>query len=202
MNRKKPVKRIQNFTFVCTASLLCAVIVARAEYEPVSTECVPIPPPVVEIAPTPTPTPEPTPTETPIVTPEPVPIEPAPATTPEPAPVVDYSIEAEYIAKTIYGEARGCSPDEQKQIVWCILNRVDSENPYFPDDIIGVIVQPWQFHGYNKNNPVKPDHYEIALDVLAQWEIEKAGGESARNLAPEYLFFYGDGEHNYFRITY
>ena len=115
-------------------------------------------------------------------------------------PVVDYSVEAEYIAKTIYGEARGCPAEEQEKVIWCILNRVD--DPRFPNDIIDVITAPNQFHGYNANNPVNPDHYALALDVLARWELEKSGGESNRNLAPEYLYFWGDGKQNHFKTSY
>lgn len=112
----------------------------------------------------------------------------------------DFSIEAEYIAKTIYGEARGCSPYEQEQVVWCILNRVDSER--FPDTVVEVVTQPRQFHGYSKHWPVWEEHYDIALDVLYRWEAEKNGEESYRNLEPDYLYFGGDGKHNYFRKEY
>ena len=143
--------------------------------------------------PAPTPTPVPTPTPTPTPTPE-----PTPGAEQEP----DYSVEAEYIAKTLWGEARGCPVDEQEQIVWCILNRVDSDNPYFPDDIISVITQPYQFHGYSSGNPIWPELYELSLDVLSRWEAEKRGEESNRNLDPEYLYFGGDGKHNYFRTHY
>lgn len=119
-------------------------------------------------------------------------------------PVVEeaYSLEAEYIAKTVWGEARGCSVEEQEQVIWCILNRVDSDIPYFPDDIISVITQPSQFHGYSPNHPVTDEHYELALDVMARHEAEKRGEESGRNLPIEYVYFYGDGKHNHFREEY
>lgn len=48
---------------------------------------------------------------------------------------------AEYLAKTLYGEARGCSTVEQATVVWCVLNRVDDESGLWPDDIIGVVKQ-------------------------------------------------------------
>ena len=53
----------------------------------------------------------------------------------------DLAEEAEYIAKALYGEARGCSTTEQAAVVWCILNRVDDESGLWPDDIIGVVTQ-------------------------------------------------------------
>lgn len=121
---------------------------------------------------------------------------------PEPTPEPDYSLEAEYIAKTVWGEARGCSVDEQEQVIWCILNRVDSDYRYFPDDVISVVTQPHQFHGYVPSNPVWPELYELSLDVLSRWEAEKRGEESNRNLPLEYLYFSGDGKHNTFRVEY
>jgi hypothetical protein len=133
--------------------------------------------------------------------------QPPPQVVAESEPVVaaaepDYSLEAEYIAKTVWGEARGCPVEEQEQVIWCILNRVDSDIPYFPDDIISVITQPSQFHGYSPSNPVTDEHYELALDVMTRHEAEKRGEDSGRNLPIEYLYFYGDGKHNHFREEY
>jgi hypothetical protein len=107
-----------------------------------------------------------------------------------------------YVAKTIYGEARGCSAAEQEKVVWCILNRVD--DPRFPDTIIGVITQPSQFHGYSSSFPVWEEHYQLALDVIARWQFEKIGGESNRNLEPDYLYFSADstGIGNVFRKSW
>jgi hypothetical protein len=98
---------------------------------------------------------------------------------------------ATYIAKTVYGEARGTSVDGQEKVIWCILNRVD--NPRFPNTIIKVITAPGQFHGYSSSNPCTDEMYELALDVIYRWQLEKNGGESNRNLGPEYLYFCADG---------
>ena len=111
--------------------------------------------------------------------------------------------EAEYIARTIYGEARGCSTTEQAAVAWCILNRVDSEDAYYPDDIIGVVTQKKQFHGYDERNPVEPELYGLALDVIERWQTEKAGAQNVGRVLPtEYLYFSGDGQHNYFRTSW
>ena len=118
----------------------------------------------------------------------------------EPEP--DYNLEAQYIAKTVWGEARGCTVAEQEQVIWCILNRVDSDIQYFPDDIISVVTQPNQFHGYSPDHPVTEEHYNLALDVLERWEAEKRGEAVQRNLGKEYLYFHGDGKHNYFRENF
>lgn len=112
----------------------------------------------------------------------------------------DLAEEAEYIAKALYGEARGCSTTEQAAVVWCILNRVDDESGLWPDDIIGVVTQEHQFIGYSPEHPVLPELYDLAMDVLERWQLEK-GGETdvGRVLPADYRFFQGDGQHNYFR---
>jgi hypothetical protein len=112
----------------------------------------------------------------------------------------DLAEEAEYIAKALYGEARGCSTTEQAAVVWCILNRVDDESGLWPDDIIGVVTQEHQFIGYSPEHPVLPELYDLAMDVLERWQLEK-GGETdvGRVLPADYCYFQGDGQHNYFR---
>ena len=60
--------------------------------------------------------------------------------------------EAELLARTVWGEARGCGTEQQAAVVWCVLNRVDSER--FPDSIAAVVTQPSQFFGYSASNPV------------------------------------------------
>jgi hypothetical protein len=104
---------------------------------------------------------------------------------------------AEYLAKTLYGEARGCSTVEQAAVVWCVLNRVDDESGLWPDDIIGVVTQPNQFYGYD------PDLLAVVEDVLARWEMEDIClGDVGRVLPEEYLYFTGDGRVNSFRDQY
>ena len=106
---------------------------------------------------------------------------------------------AEYLAKTIWGEARGCSTTEQAAVVWCVLNRVDDESGLWSDDIISVVTQPAQFCGYDPENPVLPELYSLAEDVLDRWRNEHMGIESIGRILPaEYTYFDGDGVHNYF----
>lgn len=104
------------------------------------------------------------------------------------------------IAKMLYGEARGCTGDNQIKCVWVVLNRVDDAR--FPDTIIGVVSQPGQFYGYDPENPVTDELCVVALGVLTRWSMEKQGAAIERELAPEYLWFTGDGETNYFRGAY
>ena len=114
-----------------------------------------------------------------------------------------YKDEIPYIARTVWGEARGCSETEQAAVIWCILNRVDSSIRYMPDNIIDVVTQKYQFLGYVETFPVTEEIRELVIDVLTRWEIEKAGVENVgRVLPPEYMWFHGDGRHNHFRDAY
>ena len=111
------------------------------------------------------------------------------------------SEEAVALAKTVWGEARGCSTTEQAAVAWCVLNRVDS--PEFPDDVLSVVSQEDQFDGYSPDYPVEEDILALCEDVLVRWELEKLGvGSVGRVLPADYLFFEGDGQHNYFRREY
>ena len=114
-----------------------------------------------------------------------------------------YKDEIPYIARTVWGEARGCSETEQAAVIWCILNRVDSSIRYMPDNIIDVVTQKHQFLGYVKTFPVTKKIKKLVIDVLTRWEMEKAGVENVgRVLPPEYMWFHGDGRHNHFRDSY
>ena len=104
------------------------------------------------------------------------------------------------MAKMLWGEARGCTLDNQQKAVWCVLNRVDDSR--FPDTILGVLSQPSQFHGYSPDFPVWDELYAVALDVLTRWSLEKQGVTVERELPPEYVFFTGDGIQNHFRAAY
>lgn len=107
------------------------------------------------------------------------------------------SEDAVYLAKTVWGEARGCSDTEQAAVMWCILNRVDS--PLYPNSITEVVKQPSQFFGYSPNNPVDKEILQLAETVLSYW---KAGDDSGRVLPKEYLYFTGDGKRNHFYVSW
>ena len=110
-----------------------------------------------------------------------------------------YQKDIELIAKTVYGEARGCSVVEQSAVIWCILNRVDAGY----GTIEAVITAPYQFTGYKESNPVIGDYVELATDVLLRWQIEKyCIGDVGRTLPDNYLYFHGDGKQNHFRDKY
>lgn len=109
------------------------------------------------------------------------------------------SHELTLVAKTVWGEARGCSREEQMLVVWCICNRADARN----QSVEEVVTAPYQFAGYREGNPVEEPILEVVREVLEAW----SRGEEAIVLEPyattsEYQFFTGDGYHNWFREEY
>lgn len=108
--------------------------------------------------------------------------------------------EIEALAKTVWGEARGCNKEQQSMVVWCILNRVDAGG--FGDGIIGVITKHRQFHGYSPSYPVQADIYELCSDVVEMWWLEKQGETVDRTLPQRFLYFYGDGRINHFTTKF
>lgn len=81
--------------------------------------------------------------------------------------VSQIELEAEYIAKVIYGTARNHADSDKKAVVWCILNRVEHHS--HPDTIAEVCEQPKQWMGYSDENPVLEDLYDLALAELKTW---------------------------------
>lgn len=95
--------------------------------------------------------------------------------------VTQIELEAEYIAKVIYGTAINHTDADKKAIVWCILNRV--EHYAHPDTVQGVCEQPKQWMGYSDKNPVLTDIYDLALAELKIWY---SGGH--RPMGKEYIY--------------
>ena len=104
------------------------------------------------------------------------------------------------VAKMLWGEARGCTRDNQIKCAWIVCNRVDDER--FPDTIQEVLEQPSQFHGYDPTYPVTDELYSVAFDVLTRWSYEKQGVPVRRELPQSYLWFTGNGRENIFREEY
>lgn len=105
--------------------------------------------------------------------------------------------EIDYIAKTVWGEARGLSKIQQAGVVWTILNRCDDGR--FGKGIISVVTAPKQFAGYRSGNPVDPEIRDLVVDVLDRYSQEKAGIENVGRVLPkDYLYFRGNGKINLF----
>lgn len=108
--------------------------------------------------------------------------------------------DVEAIARTLYGECRGAETVAEKEAVaWVILNRLDAG---YADTVLGVVSAPGQFAGYSPEHPLWPELVEVARRVLTMHHREQLGGCVDRVLGPEYLWFSGDGERNYFRCEY
>jgi len=106
--------------------------------------------------------------------------------------------DIEILARTIWGEARGCSQDEQRLVVWTVLQRVDADG--WGDTIEAVVTTKRQFAGYQASHPIDPDIYALCAEVLVGW------WHGARPLthelyAPTAPYYYFDGieGHNWFR---
>lgn len=109
--------------------------------------------------------------------------------------------DAVAMAGTMYAEARGLDKREMSMICWTILNRWDSGR--FGSTLHSVIWAKSQFaHSNRKVADNGADLVWLAQDVLTRYWKEKNGGQNVgRTLPKGYLFYYGDGRHNYFRVT-
>ena len=167
---------ITAFIFIVLLALLLCIVYARATWDG---EALPDPDPMVTAE---------------------APVEPEQSEAPE-APVYYemYFTEDDVaeVAKMLWGEARGCTRDNQIKCAWVVVNRVDDER--FPDTIQGVLSQPNQFHGYSESFPVTDELYNIAFDVLTRWSYEKQGIPVRRELPQSFLWFTGNGRENIFR---
>ena len=105
------------------------------------------------------------------------------------------------IARMVWGEGRGVSRNEQKLIVWTVINRL--EDGRYGDTLVGIVRARGQFHGYSPRFPVTAEIREMVVEVLEAWER----GESAKVYPPfartaGYRYFHGDGRHNWFRVNW
>lgn len=121
-------------------------------------------------------------------------------------PYEQYYTESDVVmlAKVAYCESRGIkSRTEIACVMWTILNRYDAG---FSSSIAGVILAPNQF-AYRASAPTVTDHgYDLTIlarDVLEKWNREKNGETGVGRVLPkEYLWYSGDGQHNYFRTQF
>ena len=103
------------------------------------------------------------------------------------------------LAKVLLRECGGVpSKTERACVAWCVLNRVDE----YESSVYDVLREPNQF-AFSESTEVRNDLYELAEDVLMRWNDEKNGIlDSGRVLPREYMYFHGDGVHNYFRNAF
>ena len=116
----------------------------------------------------------------------------------------DTEAQAVKLAKTVKVEARGIwSTTEQACIIWTCLNRTD--DPRFPNTIDGNLVYGQMAY---KASATTVDDYgrdlvPLARDVIYRWKLEKSGAEDVGRVLPkDYLWYAGNGKHNFFRNAY
>ena len=105
------------------------------------------------------------------------------------------------ISRMVWGEGRGVNRNEQKLIVWTVINRY--EHGGYGSSLVGVVRARGQFHGYSPRFPVTDEIRGVVIEVLSAWER----GEEAKVYPPfartsDYLYFWGDGTHNWFRRSW
>ena len=108
--------------------------------------------------------------------------------------------DAMMMARVMYCEARGiASRTEIACVGWTILNRVDARY----GSIYNVITAANQFAYRANAGTVADAGYDLvslATDVLIRWSKEHSGQTGVGRVLPaDYLWFTGDGSHNYFR---
>lgn len=121
-----------------------------------------------------------------------------------------FTIDEIYMmAKTLYGEARGASKEQQAGVIWTLCNRYDyavahaSQN--FGSTFEEIITKKSQFVGFSWSHPVTEECLKIVLDVLDRWlhekELEKNNPELSeytlstmvgRTLPKSYIYFVSD----------
>lgn len=110
--------------------------------------------------------------------------------------------EVTMVAKVLQRECGGLpSTTEQACVAWVICNRVDSDE--FDGDTVSEIVTARYQFAYFCDTPVSDELYDLALDVLSRWNAERNGNAPVGRVLPkDYVYFTGDGVHNYFRNSY
>ena len=108
--------------------------------------------------------------------------------------------EIEMMAQVLHHKARGVDSEmERAAVVWCILNRVES--PLYEDTVKDVLLHEHQFSVYDPDLEVRSSIRSLVRDVVERWHREMQGREDVGRVLPEeYLYFWGDGEHNYFTV--
>ena len=80
----------------------------------------------------------------------------------------------EYMARTLWGEARGESEEGQVAVGHVIKNRAEKKT-WYGKTIKDVCLKKWQFSCWNENDPNRNKILALSLDDLAK-QIDIAGG--------------------------
>lgn len=69
-----------------------------------------------------------------------------------------------YVARTIWGEARGESQLGKVAVGWVIRNRRDSGKWFGQGTLTNICLRPWQFSCWNENDPNSQKALDVELD--------------------------------------
>jgi hypothetical protein len=101
------------------------------------------------------------------------------------------------LTQMVWGEARGCTPEEQALCIRTVTNRLKAGG--WGGSISEIVTRPGQFD-WDPSYPVIAETRDVVIAALEDW----AAGKDAPVLPPyatdsNYVKFSGDGKHNYFR---
>ena len=91
--------------------------------------------------------------------------------------------EAMYLAKTIFGEARGEGPQAMRLVAWVIRNRRDHPQKAYGKSIAEVVTAPYQFSCWLKGDP---NFYKLANPMRLS-EVDRKAWLEAVGIALEVL---------------
>ena len=90
------------------------------------------------------------------------------------------------LARMLFGEARGCSYDEKIAVGYSVLNRVDDGKKWNGESVGGVVLCPWQYSCFNKNDVNLPKIKSPEKYDKESWqECLKASGDVLNDEYPE-----------------
>lgn len=107
----------------------------------------------------------------------------------------EHRLEAEQVAKVLYGTARYNTDAGKKMVVWCIINRVQST--VYANTVSEVCSQDKQWMQYSDDNPVLTDLYDLALEQLMIWHEN-----GHRPIGPDFLFLSWSSDEIILRTTF
>lgn len=66
----------------------------------------------------------------------------------------DFSKDSDNVllARMLFGEARGCSKNEKIEIAYTVINRINDGKKWNEETLREVILKPWQYSCFNKND--------------------------------------------------
>src|SRR5215472_638442 len=87
------------------------------------------------------------------------------------------AVAVDYLARTIWGEARGEGRSGMEAVASVIMTRV-ADPRRWPSDVRSVVTQPWQFSAWNRSDVNRPQMLAVT-ERDAQFRIAREIAERA-----------------------